>query len=42
MAYKDIKKEICWFWKTELVVNRKQDKQEPEGKFLALNSVENK
>ena len=30
MAYRDSKKESCWFWKTELGGNRKQHKQDPE------------
>ena len=30
MAYRDYKKEICWFWKIELGGNRKQHKQDPE------------
>ena len=38
MPYKDLKKEICWFWKTGLGGNKKHEKQDPEDKFLALNS----
>ena len=38
MACKDIKKEIFWFWKTELVENKKRDKQDPEEKVPAINS----
>ena len=38
MAYKDLMKEIRWFWKTELGGNNKQEKQETDAKVLALNS----
>ena len=37
MAYKDLKKEIRWFCKTELGRSKKQEKQAPENKVLALN-----
>ena len=37
MAYKDHNKEICWFWKTELGGIKKQEKQDPEKKVIALN-----
>ena len=42
MAFQDLKKEICWFWKTDLNRNKTQEKIEPEDKVVALNSRENK
>ena len=42
MEFKDIKKEICWFWNIELNINKTKYKVEPEEKVLALNAGENK
>ena len=42
MSFKDLKKEIHWFWKTELNWNKKQEKPDQEEKVLALNSGEDK
>ena len=42
MTFKDPKKEIRWFWKTKLNLNKKQEKPEPEDKVTALNYGENK
>ena len=42
MGLKDLKKEIRWFWNTELNRRKTQVKEEPEEKVLALNSGENK
>ena len=42
MAYKDLKIEMNWFWKTELGKNMKQEKQDPEDKVISLNTVERK
>ena len=42
MEFKDLKKEIRWFWNTELNRRKTQVKEEPEEKVLALNSGENK
>ena len=36
-----MKKEICWFWKTDSNRRKTQDKEESENKVLALNSGEN-
>ena len=30
MELKDLKKDICWFWKTKLKGNKKQEKNDPE------------
>ena len=38
VQFKDLKKEIRWFWKTELNVRNKKEKEEPEDKVLVLNS----
>ena len=38
MAYNDLKKEISWLWKTQLGGSKKQEKQYPKQKILALNS----
>ena len=37
IEYKDLKKEICWLWKTGLYRRKKQEKQDPEDKFLEIN-----
>ena len=42
MAFKDLKKGIRWFCKTELNRNKNQYKPYPEEKVLALNSREKK
>ena len=42
MKFKDLKKEIRWFWKTELNRRKTQEKEESEDKVLALKAVENK
>ena len=42
MELKDLKKDICWFWKTKLKGNKKQEKNDSEQKVLALNDGENK
>ena len=42
MEFKDLKKEIHWFWKIELNGRKIQEKAEPEQNFLALNPGENK
>ena len=39
MACKYLKKEIRWFWKTELDGIKKQEKHNPKEKVLSLNSV---
>ena len=36
MNFKDSKKEICWFWKTDLNGRNKKEKEKPEDKVLAL------
>ena len=38
MEFKDLKKEIRWFWKTELNGRKKTGKNEPVEKVLALNA----
>ena len=42
IASKDLKKDICWFWKTKLNGNKTQEKTKPEEKFIALNAVDKK
>ena len=42
MEFKYLKKDICWFWKTQLNGNKKQEKPGPEEKVLELNSREKK
>ena len=37
MEFKDLKKDIHWFWKTELNGNKTQGETEPEDKVLTLN-----
>ena len=36
MAFKDLKKDIHWFLKTDLNGNKTQEKTEPKDKVLAL------
>ena len=38
MAWKDLKKDIRWLWKTELGENNSLDKPYQEEKVLALNA----
>ena len=42
MQFKDPKKEIRWFWKTEMNGINTNKKEEPEDNFLELNTGENK
>ena len=38
IVFKYLKKEISWFWKTDLNVNKAQGKTELEEKFIELNA----
>ena len=42
MAFKDVKKDIHWFWKTDLNGSKKKEKPDQKEKVIALNSGENK
>ena len=42
MEFKDLKKEIRWFWKIDLNRRKTQEEYESEEKVLALNAVEKK
>ena len=42
MTFKDPKKEVRWFWKTEFNGNKPQEKIESEEKVLELNAREKK
>ena len=42
MGFKELKKEIHWFWKKGLNRRKTQEKSESEEKVIALNAVEKK
>ena len=42
IEFKYLKKEIFWFWKTELIGRKTREKAEPEDKVLVLNPEEKK
>ena len=42
MEFKDLKKQICWFWKTDPNGRNKKEKEEPVDKVLSLNAREKK